>query len=239
MVTVIFGGSGGIGSALARRLAASGGKVHLVARDASRLAAVAAETGAGVTVGDVLDPGLFQQVATDVSGPVAGLVYAIGSIDLKPVGRLTEADFLADFRLNAVGAVLAAKALMPAMKQAEVASVVLFSTVAVQQGFAGHASVAMAKGAIEGLTRALAAELAPGIRVNCIAPSLVRTPLAAGLISSEPMARAIAQMHPLQRLGEADDIAGVADFLLSKDAAWMTGQIVGVDGGRSTLRTKG
>jgi NAD(P)-dependent dehydrogenase (short-subunit alcohol dehydrogenase family) len=239
MSTIIFGGSGGIGSALARRVAATGENVHLVARDPGKLRAIAAEIGATVTVGDVLDPGLFARVAADVPGPVTGFAYAVGSINLKPVTRLTVDDFITDFRLNALGAVEAVKAVLPAMKVADAASIVLFSTVAVAQGFTGHASVAMAKGAIEGLTRALAAELAPKIRVNCIAPSLIRTPLAAGLTGSEQMANAIAQMHPLQRLGEAEDVAGLAAFLLSPDAAWMTGQIIGVDGGRSSLRTKG
>jgi NAD(P)-dependent dehydrogenase (short-subunit alcohol dehydrogenase family) len=141
--------------------------------------------------------------------------------------------------LNALGAVEAVKAALPAMKRAEASSILLFSTVAVAQGFSGHASVAMAKGAVEGLTLALAAELAPKIRVNCIAPSLIRTPLAAGIIASEQMATVIAQMHPMQRLGEPDDVAALADLLLSPDAAWITGQIIGVDGGRSSLRTRG
>jgi NAD(P)-dependent dehydrogenase (short-subunit alcohol dehydrogenase family) len=239
MYTVIYGGSGGIGAALARHAVASGAHVHLVARDPQKLNSLASEIGATVTVGDVLDPGLFARVAADVSGPVTGFAYAVGSINLKPLGRLTEDDFMIDFRLNALGAAEAIKALLPAMKSAATSAILLFSTVAVAQGFTGHASVAMAKGAIEGLTRALAAELAPKIRVNAIAPSLVRTPLAAGLTASEQMATAIAQLHPLQRLGEADDVAALGAFLLSPAAAWITGQIIGVDGGRSSLRTKG
>ncbi len=132
------------------------------------------------------------------------------------------------------------KAALPALKASDGASsIVLFSTVAVAQGFAAHASVSMAKGAVEGLTLALAAELAPKIRVNCIAPSLTRTPLARSLTGSDTMAAAIAQMHAMQRLGEADDSAALAEFLLSPDAGWITGQIIGVDGGRSSLRTKG
>jgi NAD(P)-dependent dehydrogenase (short-subunit alcohol dehydrogenase family) len=132
------------------------------------------------------------------------------------------------------------QAALPALKAADgTGAILLVSTVAVAQGFTAHASVAMAKGAVEGLTLALGAELAPKIRVNCVAPSLTRTPMARALTGNEQMATAIAQMHAMQRLGEPDDIAALAAFLLSPDAGWITGQIVGVDGGRSMLRTKG
>lgn len=236
---VIYGGSGGIGAATARALAARGHALHLVGRDGDRLAALATELGAGTTRADVTDPDSFARVAADAGGPLAGLVYAVGSINLKPLPRLTPADFQADFRLNAEGAALAVQAALPGLKAAESASVVLFSTVAVAQGFASHASVAMAKGAVEGLTRALAAELAPKIRVNAVAPSLTRTPLAAPLTRTETAATAIAQMHALPRLGEPEDAGALAAFLISAEASWITGQVIGVDGGRSTLRTRG
>ena len=236
---VIYGGSGGIGAATARALAARGHALHLVGRDGDRLAALATELGAGTTRVDVTDPDSFARVAADAGGPLAGLVYAVGSINLKPLPRLTPADFEADFRLNAEGAALAVQAALPGLKAAETASVVLFSTVAVAQGFASHASVAMAKGAVEGLTRALAAELAPKIRVNAVAPSLTRTPLAAALTRTETAATAIAQMHALPRLGEPEDAGALAAFLISAEAGWITGQVIGVDGGRSTLRTRG
>ena len=236
---VIYGGSGGIGAATARALAARGHALHLVGRDGDRLAALATELGAGTTRVDVTDPDSFARVAADAGGPLAGLVYAVGSINLKPLPRLTPADFKADFRLNAEGAALAVQAALPGLKAAEAASVVLFSTVAVAQGFASHASVAMAKGAVEGLTRALAAELAPKIRVNAVAPSLTRTPLAAPLTRTETAATAIAQMHALPRLGEPEDAGALAAFLISAEAGWITGQVIGVDGGRSTLRTRG
>ena len=236
---VIYGGAGGIGAATARALAARGHALHLVGRDGDRLAALATELGAGTTRVDVTDPDSFARVAADAGGPLAGLVYAVGSINLKPLPRLTPADFKADFRLNAEGAALAVQAALPGLKAAEAASVVLFSTVAVAQGFASHASVAMAKGAVEGLTRALAAELAPKIRVNAVAPSLTRTPLAAPLTRTETAATAIAQMHALPRLGEPEDAGALAAFLISAEASWITGQVIGVDGGRSTLRTRG
>ncbi|MBL9059679.1 MAG: SDR family oxidoreductase [Mangrovicoccus sp.] len=237
---LIWGGTGGIGAATARSLAAQGHALHLVGRDAGRLASLASALNAGTSVADVTDPDSFARVADEAGGPLAGLVYAVGSINLRPLSRLTAADFLADFRLNAEGAALAVQTALPGLKAADAgASVVLFSSVAVAQGFAGHASVAMAKGAVEGLTRALAAELAPGIRVNAIAPSLTRTPLAASLTRNDTAAAAIAQMHALQRLGEPEDVGALAAFLISAAAGWITGQVIGVDGGRSTLRTRG
>lgn len=237
---LIFGGSGGIGSALARLLAAKGMGVHLAGRNAAKLAQIAQEIGAGFSVVDVEEPGSIARAVAEVESPLAGLVYAVGTINLKPLGRLTLADFERDFRINAAGAALAVQAALPALKAHEgTPGVVLFSSVAAAQGFTAHASVSMAKGAIEGLTLALAAELAPKIRVNTIAPSLTRTPLAAGLTGNDAMAQAIAQMHPIPRLGEAADSAHLAAFLLSNEAGWMTGQVIGVDGGRASLRTKG
>jgi NAD(P)-dependent dehydrogenase (short-subunit alcohol dehydrogenase family) len=200
---------------------------------------LASELGAGMTAGDVLDANLFSRVAAEAGEALDGLVYAVGTINLRRLQRLTEDDFMTDFRVNATGAALAVQAALPALKKSEgTASVVLFSSVAVSQGFTFHASMGMAKGAVNGLTRSLAAELAPKIRVNAIAPSLTRTPLAGGVLSNDQMAKAIAGLHALQRLGTPGDIAALAAFLLSEDADWLTGQIIGLDGGRSSLRPK-
>lgn len=237
---LIYGGTGGIGAATARKLHLRGYPLHLVGRDPEKLGLLATELGATTTQGDIDDPTVFARAAEEAGSVLAGLVYAVGSINLKPLARLAAADFERDFRVNAMGAALAVQAALPALKAGErSASVVLFSSVAVAQGFTAHASVSMAKGAVEGLTRALAAELAPKIRVNAIAPSLTRTPLAKALTGNEQMATAIAALHALPRLGEAEDSAALAAFLVSEEAGWMTGQIIGVDGGRSTLRTKG
>ena len=238
---IIFGGAGGIGSAIARRLVKRGDTPFLVGRDPAKLDAVAREIGAPSTLCDVTDGDAVSAAVAEAAegGELTGLVYAVGTINLKPIGALTAADFERDWRVNALGAALAMKAAAPALKQVEGASAVLFSTVAVRQGFAAHASVSMAKGAVEGLTLALAAELAPKIRVNCIAPSLTRTPLAEALTRNEALAKGVAETHALRRLGEADDVAGLAAFLLGPDSAWITGQVIGIDGGRSTLRTKG
>lgn len=237
---LIWGGSGGIGAATARCLAGRGVALHLVGRDGDRLAALADELGCTTSLADVTDDTAFARASAEAGAPLNGLVYAVGSINLRPLARLTEADFARDFRLNAMGAALAVQAALPALKAApQAASVVLISSVAVAQGFASHASVSMAKGAVEGLTRALAAELAPAIRVNAIAPSLTDTPLAAGLTGNPQMAAPIAQLHALPRLGKPQDVAALAAFLVSDEADWISGQVIAVDGGRSRLRTRG
>jgi NAD(P)-dependent dehydrogenase (short-subunit alcohol dehydrogenase family) len=237
MTKHIIIGTSGIGGALARRLAASGAELHLISRQETPLAN---ELGASFAIADVQDKALLDAAILAAGPAIDGLAYCAGTINLKPVNRLTDADVQSDFEINALGAFRAVRAALPLLKATSqnTSSILLFSTVAVQQGFAAHSSVAMAKGAVEGLTRALAAELAPKIRVNAIAPSLTRTPLARTLTQSEVTARAIAALHPLQRLGEADDSASLAAFLLGADAGWITGQVIGVDGGRSTLRTK-
>lgn len=238
---VIFGGTGGIGSAVARRLAGAGRSLHLSGRDGDKLARLADEIGATTTVGDVADPATFERLSADLgAAPLAGLVYAVGTIRLKPIGRLGDEEMIGDFTVNALGAARAVRALLPQLSAEEGgASVVLFSSVAVRQGFTSHASIAMAKGAVEGLVVSLAAELAPRVRVNAVAPSLTDTPLARSMTANEQLVKAIAALHPLQRIGTAEDVAALAAFLLGEGGSWITGQVFGVDGGRSTLRTKG
>lgn len=165
-----------------------------------------------------------------------GIVYCPGTISLKPFHRLSTEDFLKDFEINLLGAVRAIQSVLPLLKKSEQASIVLFSTVAVQQGMGFHSSVAASKGAVEGFARALAAELAPKIRVNVIAPSIVNTPLAERLLSSEEKVKASEKRHPLQKIGTAEDLAAMAQFLLSNEASWITGQILHVDGGMSSIK---
>lgn len=167
---------------------------------------------------------------------IDGLVYCPGSINLKPFHRLSEADFLNDWQINCMGAIKMIQLLLPALKKAGAPSIVLFSTVAVQTGMPFHASIAAAKGAVEGLTRSLAAELAPKIRVNCIAPSLVQTSLAEKLVNTPEKIEAGGKRHALQRIGQPGDIAAMAEFLLSDNAGWITGQVLHIDGGMSTLK---
>ncbi|MDP3332166.1 MAG: SDR family oxidoreductase [Methylococcaceae bacterium] len=172
-----------------------------------------------------------------IDEPLSGLVYCPGSINLKPFAGIKANEFRQDFEINLLGAVRCLQHYQRNLQASDVASVVLFSTVAVQTGFPYHATVAAAKGAVEGLTRALAAEWAPKIRVNAIAPSLTDTPLAERLLSDDTKKQAAAARHPLRRIGAAEDIAQMAMFLLSDKASWISGQIMHVDGGVSAIRT--
>lgn len=235
---LIFGGVGGIGEALARRLRGAGHLVAITSRRSERVQSLAAEIGATALTCDVLDEASIQAAAcaASVGGRLGGLVYAVGSIPLKPLARTTSADMITAFQLNVVGAMTAVRLTSDALKAAH-GSVVLFSSVAARQGFPMHTAISTSKAAVEGLTLSLAAELAPAVRVNAIAPSLTATPLSAGLTMNPRMAEGIAALHPIPRLGSAEEVAALAEFLLSPHASWMTGQIIGVDGGRSSLRT--
>ncbi len=228
---VIIGASSGIGQQLAMQLAESGHQVF-----ATYFSKKVQSENASIHYQylNVMDEELrFDFLPESISG----LIYCPGSINLRPFERIKPADFAADYQLQVVGAVKTIQALLPRLKKTDHASIVMFSTVAVQTGLSFHSQVSASKGAIEGLTKALAAEFAPSIRVNCIAPSLTDTPLAAALLNSEPKKEANAQRHPLKRIGNAKDLADMAEFLISEKAAWITGQIIHVDGGFSTLKT--
>jgi NAD(P)-dependent dehydrogenase (short-subunit alcohol dehydrogenase family) len=173
----------------------------------------------------------------ELPATLQGLVYCPGSIQLKPFSRITPAAMREELEINLVGAFTAIQRAFPALKRAEgVGSIVLFSTVAVQTGMSFHAGIAAAKGAIEGLTRALAAEVAPTVRVNAIAPSLTDTPLAAGLLNTEEKKLAAINRHPLRKIGTVDDMANAVLFLLSEQSAFITGQVLRVDGGMGNLK---
>ncbi len=168
---------------------------------------------------------------------LAGFVYCPGSINLRPFERIKPEDFESDYKLQVIGTIKLLQMVLPKLKKSTNASIVLFSTVAVQTGLPFHTQVSASKGALEGLTKSLAAEYTPKIRVNCIAPSLTDTPLAASLLNNEQKKEANAQRHPLKRIGSAEDIANMAAFLLSEKASWITGQILHVDGGMSSLKS--
>lgn len=165
-----------------------------------------------------------------------GMVYCPGSISLKPFARISKADFASDLELQVLGAIGCIQANLARLKAGEHPSILLFSSVAARQGMNFHTQVSVSKSALEGLTTSLAAELAPSIRVNCLAPSLTDTPLAQNLLNSDQKKEANGQRHPMKRVGTVEDMAAYAAFLLSEDASWITGQIISVDGGLSTLR---
>ncbi|EOR92917.1 dehydrogenase [Arcticibacter svalbardensis MN12-7] len=227
---LIVGGSSGIGLSLVKLLSASGATVYNVSRSASDNWS----KGVKHLSLDVLED--VSSLATYLPEQIHGLVYAVGSINLKPFGRLTEDDFIHDYRLNVVGAVKVIQQALKSLKNAKGASIVLVSTVASKIGMGFHTSIAAAKSGVEGLAISLAAELAnQNIRVNVIAPSLTDTPLAKNLLNTPEKRNASALRHPLGKIGEPDDIAKAIRFLLSTDSAWMTGQVIGVNGGLGSI----
>jgi 3-oxoacyl-[acyl-carrier protein] reductase len=172
----------------------------------------------------------------NIDSAINGLVYCPGTINLKPLKSLKIEDFQNDFEVNLLGAVKVINKYFNNLKSSERSSIVLFSTVAVQTGMPYHSSIASAKGAVEGLTRSLAAEFAPTIRVNCIAPSITNTPLAEKLLNNESKRKASEDRHPLKRIGDAEEIAKTVLYLLSESANFITGQIIKVDGGISSIK---
>ena len=223
---LIVGGSKGIGKATAQALLAQGHQIHIIARNAPDW-----EGNYSFHACDINNDDLPK---LDI--PLDGISYNPGSINLKPFKSLKTRDFQADFEINALGAIKVLQQYYPNLQKAENPAVVLYSTVAVQTGMAFHASIAMAKGAVEGLVRSLAAEWSPKIRVNGIAPSITQTDLAARLLRNEKQLEAAANRHPLQRVGQAEDAAQLATFLLTEQSSWITGQIFHLDGGMGAIR---
>jgi len=230
---LIFGATGSVGSSLAEQLKNSGNDIHLVARNEDEVKVIADKLGCSYTVADVLEDGFIEKVKSDIN-EIKGIAYCIGSIDLKPLRMVTEADMNKCMKLNLYSAIEAIKGYQESLKKNK-GSVVLFSTVAAQRGFTNHTIIASAKAAVEGLTVTLAAEFAPNIRVNCIAPSLSKSKIAEPMLKNPTIAEGIAKAHPLKRLGEGKDSAALAKFLITEESSWITGQIIAVDGGRSKL----
>jgi 3-oxoacyl-[acyl-carrier protein] reductase len=229
---VVVGGSSGIGFELTRRLIDDGHQVSVLSRSPGQLTKLPGTRHVpfNATQDEFPSDGLPEKLS--------GLAYCPGSIRLRPFARLTAEEFLEDYRINLLGAVAVIKGCLNSLKKADpTAAIVLFSTVAVGTGLPFHASIASAKGAVEGLTRSLAAEFAPRIRVNAIAPSLTDTPLAKALLADDGKRKAAAERHPLKRTGTPRDIADIAHFLLSDVSSWITGQIICVDGGMGAVRT--
>eukprot|EP00747_Dinoflagellata_sp_TGD_P165190 gnl/TRDRNA2_/TRDRNA2_186159_c0_seq1.p1 gnl/TRDRNA2_/TRDRNA2_186159_c0~~gnl/TRDRNA2_/TRDRNA2_186159_c0_seq1.p1 ORF type:complete len:232 (+),score=6.69 gnl/TRDRNA2_/TRDRNA2_186159_c0_seq1:613-1308(+) len=223
---LLIGGSYGIGLAIANTLK-DDCNVYIASRTNENIPKDVRHLEFDVTKDDITDLQL-----PDI---IDGLVYCPGSINLRPFKMLRLEAFQEDLDINFMGLVRSVHGLLPKLSNADQASLVFFSTVAVKVGMPFHTSVAAAKGAIEGFAKSLAAEYAPKFRVNVIAPSLTDTPLADKLLSSEEKKEKMGQRHPLNRVGTASDIADIATFLLNDRSSWMTGQVVGVDGGMSTL----
>ena len=230
---LIFGATGSIGSSLAEQMVNSGFNVHLVGRSETETKNISDKLGCTFTIANVLENGFIEKVKNDIS-EIKGVAYCVGSIDLKPLRMVTEEDFNKCMKLNLYSAVEVIKDYQESLKKNK-GSVVLFSTVAAQRGFTNHTIIASTKAAVEGLTVSLAAEFAPNIRVNCIAPSLTNSKIAEPMLKNKALADGIAKAHPLKRLGEGKDSASLAKFLITDDSSWVTGQIIAVDGGRSKL----
>ena len=226
---IVVGGSSGIGYELTKQLSEAGHNVTVLSRSKGELDELSNVSHIEYDVTSDEDPNIDLDT-------IDGFAYCPGTINLKPFHGLKPKDFQEDFDINVKGAVKTLQAVVKTLKKNEGSSVVFFSTVAVSQGMPFHASVAASKGALEGITRSLAAELAPKVRVNCIAPSVTDTPLASRILSSDEKKKNSGERHALNRVGTAEEVAKMAKFLLSDDSNWMTGQVIGLDGGMSAVR---
>jgi len=232
---LIFGATGSIGSSLVDKLNNEGKDCHLIGRNEEELKKLADNFNYSFSVCDVLKIDFVKQLLIDLSNTeILGIAYCVGSIDLKPLKLTKASDFVSSYVLNLVAVTDIIRGFQDNLKKNN-GSVVLFSTVAAKKGFVNHSIVSSAKSGVEGLTVALAAELAPAVRVNCVAPSLSKSKMAKTIIKNSKIEESIAKMHPLKRIGNGSDAASLSKFLLLNDSSWITGQIIGVDGGRSNI----
>ena len=234
---LVFGGSGSIGKALAAKLNKDDYSPIIISRNENELKNISSEIKCDYRICDVLNIDEIKKIADEFKNNVYGIAYCVGSINLKPLKITKDEDFIESFKINTLGAINTIKVNQESLEKNN-GSILLYSTIAVKQGFTNHTVVSTAKGAIEGLTLSLAAEFAPKIRVNCIAPSLTDAKMTQKLISNENIKKAIENMHPLPKIGTGEDFADIGSFLLSSKNSWITGQIFHIDGGRSTLRIK-
>ena len=232
---IIFGATGAVGKALVEQLYEEKANCHLVGKNENELKNLAVKFNYTYSICNVLELDFVKKLSEDLnSTEILGIAYCVGSIDIKPFRLTRTKDFVSSYVLNLVSATDIIRTFQDNLKRNS-GSVVLFSTVAAKKGFVNHSIISSAKAGIEGLTVALAAELAPNIRVNCIAPSLTKSNISKSVIKNSKIEESIAKMHPLKRIGEGSDAASLSKFLLSSDSSWITGQIIGVDGGRSTI----
>ena len=230
---LVVGATGSIGSNLAEQLVTSDKEIHLVGRNENQTQSLAEKLNCNYTIANVLEDGFVEKIRSDIQD-IKGIAYCVGSIDLKPLRMVNEDDFNKCMKLNLYSAVNLIKGFQETLKNNK-GSIVLFSTEAAQRGFTNHSIIASTKAAVEGLTVSLAAEFAPNIRVNCIAPSLTNSKIAEPMLKNKILAEGIPKAHPLKRIGEGKDSASLAKFLITEESSWVTGQIIAVDGGRSKL----
>ena len=232
---LIFGATGSIGSKLSENMYESDKEVHLIGRDEEELKKLASKLNSEYSVIDILSNNLSETIKENFGDKnISGIAYCIGSIDLKPLRVTKKEDFKKCLDVNFFPIIEIIKSLQDNLKKNN-GSIILFSTVAVKKGFTNHAIISSAKGAIEGLTVSLAAEFAPNIRVNCIAPSLTESKMSKSILKSKLISDGIAKSHPMKRIGRPEDAASMAKFLITDESPWITGQIIGVDGGKSSL----
>ena len=235
---IIVGATGYTGAALARSFAKDGAQCHLIGRNEEELKKLASENGQSYSVcSDVANFQSVEESLKDVENDkISGFAYCVGSIVLKSFQTTKHEDFINTFNLNVTGAIHFIKKLQKQLSENN-GSIVLFSTVAVDRGFNMHFVISTAKGAIQGLTTSLAAEFAPKIRVNCIAPSIAQSKMAKSILDNARIAEQIPLKHAMKRVGQPEDLAETAKFLLSSNSSWITGQVIHVDGGKVNLET--
>ena len=232
---LIFGATGSIGSSLANQLYNEKKDCHLVSRNREEVEIIAKKLNYTFSICDVLRMDFTKKLSEELADiEILGIAYCVGSIDIKPFKLTKASDFVSSYVLNLVGVTEIIRNFQENLNRNN-ASIVLFSTVAAKKGFTNHSIISSAKSGVEGLTVALAAEFAPNIRVNCIAPSLTKSKMAKNVIKNSKIEESIAKLHPLKRIGEGVDAANLAHFLLSENSSWITGQIIGVDGGRAAI----
>jgi len=243
-VYLVVGGSGGIGAEVTRRLAATGARVTVTGRDAGRLAAIGAETAATTLTLEARDSAAVDAAVQHVHashGRLDGVVNCAGSILLKPAHLITDADFADTLALNLTTAFNVLRAAVRVlMRQSTGGSIVLCSSVAARRGLLNHEAIAAAKAGVEGLALAAAASYARyQVRVNCVAPGLTRTGMTRALTQDAAVAKASAALHPLGRIGEPAEVASAICWLLDDGQGWITGQVIGVDGGLGSVQARG
>tara|TARA_B100000902_G_scaffold122359_1_gene122409 strand:+ start:32 stop:736 length:705 start_codon:yes stop_codon:yes gene_type:complete len=225
----IVGGSNGIGLSLIKQIS-SKNNIYSASRNDNNLNDYNVKY---IKYDSVNDLEIDTSILPD---KIDGFVYCPGSINLRPFNTLKTESFLEDYKINFLGAIKSLKMILPLMQKSDNSSIVFFSTVAVSTGMPFHSSISSSKGAIEGLTRSLAAEFAPKIRVNSIAPSIVKTNLSEKFLNSDLKIEKASERHPLGRIGKVEEISKLTSYLLSDDSSWVTGQVINIDGGIGSIR---